>query len=317
MIQQPVARISAKDLDILMSTLDVHFLKLTKCFVSIGYGLQLGNNPAPGIHYNIVGCGRAIAGNHPPIDLAPHTMVIVPPNTPFRIEVPAPGPGPQRVTIVDSSNQQTKTDGINSYIAGNAAPEITHICGFFNASYGPSTNLFETLSAPIVEQFSETDRLDRVLKEALAELMTQEVGAGAMSGALLKQVIVALIRRSLTSLNLWVERFSMLRDPQIAQAFSMMVSDPGAPHTIESLSKDATLSRSAFMQRFTDIVGRPPMVVLRDLRMRQAAKQLKTGGLSMHEIIRNAGYGSRSSFIKAFRIAFGCDPSDYKTVSQT
>jgi hypothetical protein len=49
--------------------------------------------------------------------------------------------------------------------------------------------------------------LDTRLEMALKELVAQEVGAKAMSAALLKQVIVALMRRSLSSLNLWVERF--------------------------------------------------------------------------------------------------------------
>lgn len=312
MHEQPVSRISAADLDILMSTLEVRFLGLTKCFVSRGYGLQLGKAPAPGIHYNVVGCGRAIAGDFPPMDLRPHTLIIVPPKMPFRIEVPVHDPRINSVKVVDSSTQEIKIDGVNSLTAGDTPAEITLICGFFNASYGLSTNLFEDLSAPIIEQFSEADRLDRVLKAALAELMNQEVGAGAMSGALLKQVIVALLRRSLTSLNLWVERFSMLRDPQIAQAFSVMVADPGGPHTVGSLANGAALSRSAFMKRFTQAVGRPPMEVLRDLRMRQAARQLKAGGLSIDQIAYNAGYESRGSFVRAFRNAFQCDPSDYK-----
>src|SRR5690606_24879621 len=120
--------------------------------------------------------------------------------------------------------------------------------------------------APIVEQFDESDQVDQRLRLALAELVAQEVGSAAMSSALLKQVIVALLRRSLRSMDLWVERFALLGDPQIARAFAGMVANPGAPHSVESLARTAFLSRSAFMARFTKTVGRSPMTVLRDLR---------------------------------------------------
>jgi AraC family transcriptional activator of mtrCDE len=54
------------------------------------------------------------------------------------------------------------------------------------------------------------------------------------------------------------------------------------------------------------------MTVLRDLRMRQAAEQLTASALTVDEIIRHAGYASRSSFVRAFRKAYGIDPSSYR-----
>jgi AraC family transcriptional activator of mtrCDE len=142
-------------------------------------------------------------------------------------------------------------------------------------------------------------------------LIAQEIGgAGAMSSALLKQVIVALLRRSLRSFELWVERFAMLSDPQIARAFSAMAAHPGARHTTRSLAEAAALSRSAFMARFTVLIGRPPMAVLRDLRMQQAAQLLKTGGGGIERIAETLGYASQS---RAFRQAFGTDPCAFRS----
>lgn len=54
------------------------------------------------------------------------------------------------------------------------------------------------------------------------------------------------------------------------------------------------------------------MTVLRDLRMRQAAEQLTSSAVTVEEIIRHAGYASRSSFVRAFRKAYGVDPSSYR-----
>jgi AraC family transcriptional activator of mtrCDE len=147
---------------------------------------------------------------------------------------------------------------------------------------------------------------------ALAELVAQEIGSAAMSSALLKQVIVALLRRSLRSMDLWIERFALLGDPQIARAFAEIVANPGARHSVESLARTAFLSRSAFMARFRSAVGRSPMTVLRDVRMRQAAEQLRAKAFTVDEVMHNAGYASRSSFVRAFHRAHGCDPSSYR-----
>ena len=107
-------------------------------------------------------------------------------------------------------------------------------------------------------------------------------------------------------------RFSILADRQITRAFADMVARPGAAHTVRSLAYSASLSRSAFMARFSEIFGRSPMFILRDLRMRQAALDPTTTTTSVDVVPHNAGYESRSSFVRAFRKAYNVDPSEYR-----
>jgi AraC family transcriptional activator of mtrCDE len=310
-VDHPLVRVSPRDLDTLLSTLDVRFVALAECLVSAGFRLEIGGIDAPGIHYNVAGMARIFICDEPPIELWPHTLIVVPANCPFRIEVRSPRTGFASLTHVDG--RQTKPDGLlRRYVAGEGNPDVVLICGFFHASYGSSLDLFGHLSSPIVERFDASDQVDHKLKSALAELVSQEIGCGAMSAALLKEVIVVLLRRSISSMQSWVERFSMLRDPQIARAFSQMAAQPGRHHSLQSLAQCAALSRSAFVQRFTNLVGRPPMTVLRDLRMRQAAHQLASGTLTLDQIASHAGYDSRSSFVRAFRKAYGTDPTAYR-----
>ena len=65
------------------------------------------------------------------------------------------------------------------------------------------------LAAPLIEQFDEGDQVDESLKAAHTELVAQEVGFGAMSAALLKQVIVALLR--LARFARWISGSSAFR----------------------------------------------------------------------------------------------------------
>ena len=306
---KPLARISPSDLDNLMMTLEVEFVKLSECVVSPGWRLTMAATNAPSIHYDLIGMGRMIIGNHPPIDLQPHTLIIVPAGRSFCIEVAVDKRHPATLTITEENARTFAPGALRRFAAGSGEPEVMLICGYFRATYGASIDLFRTLTSPIVEQFSATDQLDHRLRSTMGELVAQEVGTGAMTAALMKQVLVTLLRRSLTTKNLWVERFSMLGDPQIARAFAEMVTHPELPHSVESLAQTACLSRSVFMARFTRLFGKPPKATLRDLRMRQAAVLLKNSGLSVDQIVHRVGYTSRSSFSRTFRKIHGCDPS--------
>lgn len=313
---KPLSTISTPDLNHLIAVLDVQVLALAECLVSPGYNLAMRGHASPGIHYVLEGTGLMHFRNDPPVKVKPHTLVIVPPNCPFRLEVFKGDGRPGTTEAVNGADNMRLVDSIYRFTAGDAGPKTVWICGFFKTLYGSSMDLFETLSAPIVENFSAGDQLDAKLKIAMAELMSQEIGSGAMTGALLKQVIVALVRKSLSSMNVWVERFSMLSDPRIAHAFADMVAQPGKAHTIYTLAETACLSRSAFMVRFTNVMGRSPMMVLRDLRMRQAATDLAAGNMSIDHVVRNTGYASRSSFARAFKQAYGVDPSSYRESTQ-
>lgn len=309
---RPLVPVAPADLDRLLDTLTVRFVRLSECLVGEGYRLELGGIDAPGLHYNLSGTGRLVVGNDAPIELQPHRLVILPANTLFRIEVPSRRDSRATWKTIDGRSQVFAQGAVRRYVATDAEPVIMLICGYFHASYGSSTDLFGALTAPLVEQFAEGDQVDESLKTALTELVAQEVGSGAMSAALLKQVLVALLRRSLRSMDLWVERFSLLSDPQVTRAFAEMVAHPGARHSVQSLARTACLSRSAFVARFTRVVGRSPMSILRDLRMRQAVEQLGSTTMTVDEIAHHAGYASRSSFVRAFREAHGTDPTSYR-----
>jgi AraC family transcriptional activator of mtrCDE len=308
MIADSATTLSKADLNNLMRALEIDVVALTELLVPRGYRAEMGTIDAPGIHYNINGTGRLSINRGPLIKLNPHLLVIVPPNTPIAVEVD----GPEAPLRLMSSDCWTHNEAVLRGRVPNEKSEIIQICGFFNASFGQSVRLFGELREPVIEQFEPTDKIDLRLREAMAELVSQEIGTGAMTASLLKQVIVSLVRRSLKSSQSWTDRFAILADRQITRAFADMVARPGAAHTVESLAHCGGLSRSAFMARFSSIFGSSPIAILRDLRMRQAALDLATTNMPVDVIAYNAGYESRSSFVRAFRKAYDRDPSDYR-----
>jgi AraC family transcriptional activator of mtrCDE len=313
MIAASASKLSTADLDTLMRALEIDVIALTEMLIPSGHRAEMGTIDAPAIHYTVSGMGRISIGKGPSMPLEPHLLIIKPPNTPFAIEVDG-ADGPKRLISRDCWKHH---DGVLRIGMPAEQPEVIQICGFFNASFGQSVGLFRELREPVVEKFEPTDRIDLKLREAIEELCAQEIGMGAMTASLLKQVIVALVRRSMKSSRSWTDRFSILADRQITRAFADMVARPGAAHTVQTLAQRAGLSRSAFMARFSEIFGRSPMAIVRDLRMRQAAVDLATTSAPVDVVAYNAGYQSRSSFVRAFRKAYNVDPSEYRQNAKT
>ncbi|MBV9654639.1 MAG: helix-turn-helix transcriptional regulator [Acetobacteraceae bacterium] len=305
---RPASQLSSTDLNNLLRALEIDVVALTQLALPAGYRAEMGMLDAPAIHFNLSGHGRISINGRPMMPLTPHLLIIVPPSTPFAVEVYRPD---GKLTRIDRDCWK-REDGLLRIAPPDETPVLVLICGFFNAGFGQSVGLFRDLREPVIEQFEPAEKIDSKLREVMDELLAQEIGTGAMAASLLKQVIVALVRRSLHSSQSWTDRFSILSDKQITRAFADMVARPGAAHTVQSLAYCAGLSRSAFMARFSDLFGRSPMVILRDLRMRQAARDLTTTAAPVDVVAHHAGYESRSSFVRAFRKAYDLDPTEYR-----
>jgi AraC-like DNA-binding protein len=81
--------------------------------------------------------------------------------------------------------------------------------------------------------------------------------------------------------------------------------------TVAQLAKVAALSRSAFFERFTRMVGVAPMEYLLAWRMEIAKELLRGKDLTVAQVAERVGYGSSSTFSVAFSKRIGQPPSQY------
>jgi len=102
-----------------------------------------------------------------------------------------------------------------------------------------------------------------------------------------------------------------LADPRLAPAIRAMHGDLERSWTVAELAREATLSRSGFFDRFTRLVGLPPMEYLLAWRMTVAKDLLRGRELGIAEVADRVGYGSASTFSTAFSRHVGEAPSRY------
>jgi transcriptional regulator GlxA family with amidase domain len=91
-----------------------------------------------------------------------------------------------------------------------------------------------------------------------------------------------------------------------------MHSDPAHAWTVEEVASRIGLSRSALAERFTTIIGQPPMQYLARWRLQLAADLLRSSRGSIMSIAVDVGYESEAAFSRAFRREFGSPPSTWR-----
>lgn len=106
--------------------------------------------------------------------------------------------------------------------------------------------------------------------------------------------------------------FARLRDPIVGRALGLLHSRYKEPWTAENLARDVGLSRSAFADRFTALIGQPPMQYLALWRMQVAAQRLRDGHRSVSQIAFDVGYESETAFNRAFKRQFAMPPATWR-----
>lgn len=102
-----------------------------------------------------------------------------------------------------------------------------------------------------------------------------------------------------------------LADDRIGRALTSFHADIARAWSVGSLAEEAHLSRTAFSERFTRLVGIPPMTYLIEWRMAVAKDILQRERLPQDVVAATVGYQSASAFNTAFRREVGQAPGEY------
>ncbi|SIO28013.1 AraC family transcriptional regulator [Agromyces cerinus] len=127
----------------------------------------------------------------------------------------------------------------------------------------------------------------------------------SLADVLVVQVLRSWLRTSDPAATGWL---AALRDPHIGRALGRMHARIDHDWTLVELAREANMSRSAFAERFTTLVGEPPMRYLAGWRLEQAHAELTRTTETIASISSRVGYTSEASFGRAFKRHHGSTP---------
>lgn len=204
---------------------------------------------------------------------------------------------------------------------GGEGPSDAHlICGFFSCDARPFNPLLESL--PRFMRFSRDasqgshSLLNQFIQFATSETGNKRAGSQSVLNRLSELMFVEVIRMHMDQLASnntgWL---AGLRDPLVGRALTLLHARPTHAWTVEELASQAAASRSALADRFTEMVGCPPIQYLTQWRMQIAAKRLADPNVKIAAVAHDVGYESEAAFSRAFKKFVGRSPSQWRTGS--
>ena len=271
------------------------------------------------VSYHIVTHGSCWAGlpGEPPVRLAAGDIIVFPQGD-RHIVSSQPGMRADPRIAAYARPPDLQLPAVVHY-GGPGPADVSLVCGFLGCDVRPFNPLLATLPRLIHVRASRepyAQWLRHLVHAAVAESVDKRYGGESVLARLSELMFVEVVRRHLESLPADQTGWLMgLRDPHIGRALGLLHDRPAYAWTLDELSKEAGLSRSALAERFAHLVGQPPMQYLTQWRMQVAAERLASGVSNVSETARHVGYESEAAFSRAFKKFVGVPPAMWRRQS--
>ena len=195
---------------------------------------------------------------------------------------------------------------------GGGGEGTTLICGAVRFEHPAARNLTDLLP-PALMLPSRAAAADGWIQSTMrlidAEAAEPKPGGEAVITRLSDILVIQAIRH-------WLEHdpaakrgwLGAIQDPQIGMALTLIHRDPGRDWTLASLAREVAMSRSAFAERFSRLVGQGAGQYLTHWRMHLATEALTRDGTTAAELAERYGYRSEAAFSRAFKRVVGKPP---------
>jgi len=211
--------------------------------------------------------------------------------------------------------QSPQGGGIARIKYGGGGEPTQVLCGFLGCET-PFSPLLSSLPRVLKLDLRATASgawIESSFRFATSEIAAGRLGSTTVIAKLSELLFVEAVSQFVASIP--AERrgwLAGLRDPNIGCALTLLHARLTQAWTAESLALEVGMSRSAFAERFTSLVGQPPMQYLALWRMHVAAQQLREGRGSVAQIAFAVGYESEAAFSRAFKRQFGTSPGIWR-----
>jgi AraC family transcriptional regulator, activator of mtrCDE len=183
------------------------------------------------------------------------------------------------------------------------------ICGELHFSSNTMHPLSHALPTCFVVRAADADQVFRSLSA-----MMVDVSRSALAG---RQVLLNKLADTLFTLAIcdFAQRrtdhrglFAALADARICKVLRAVHENPGHAWTMQSMASLACMSRSAFAERFAQLMKVPPMQYVTQWRVSVAELLLRDRQLSVAAIAEQLGYSSEAAFRRLFKRVSGMCP---------
>jgi AraC-like DNA-binding protein len=204
-------------------------------------------------------------------------------------------------------------------VGGNGEP-CRLACGYLGCDARPFNPILDALPPLLHVRAKKGERSlnHDLIRAALAESERPRAGGETILSKLSELMFLEAVRQHLDGLHNessgWL---SGLRDRHIGKALGLMHGRPAERWTIDALAREVGLSRSAFAERFTQLLGTPPMQYLANWRLQLAVGLLERQSISIAQAAAEVGYESEAAFNRAFKRQVGVPPGSWRRARMT
>lgn len=293
-------------LERLLTTLDVRLDAIAVCEIGSSWRLRVGPVDTVICHFVVRGDGF-LEYHDRRIPLRAGTIVIVPPR--FAKSICGDGTITDEISAPDSCEDYQ--DGLLRFRARSGEPSLVLGCASLAATCNGGMGLFAYIDEPLVAAVGGNAMFAGAFDALLKELSEPKIGAGIVAECLMKQAVMFMLREQL---DVDFPLLDQLGDGRTSRAVAAIIRKPGEPHSIASLAMLCGMSRSSFSKHFVDQYRKTPGEFLLNVRMRSAARLLIASPMPIKCLAGAVGYASRSQFSRAFKLAYGADPTTYRAL---
>lgn len=192
--------------------------------------------------------------------------------------------------------------------------QTTILCGIVKITHPAGEMLINEMPEIIVmkqnehlfgSMMSEIVRL--IAREAAGDFIGGETVITRLADVLVIQAIRNWIEGSDSFQSKWIKA---IKDEKIGKALLHIHNCPEKSWTIESLGREIGMSRTAFSNRFSEVVGESVLNYLTRWRMNLAVMRVKDGEKVDLDFVESLGYKSESAFRRTFRKVIGRNISE-------
>jgi AraC-like DNA-binding protein len=191
----------------------------------------------------------------------------------------------------------------------------TLLCGAFDYDTSINHPFLKALPCFIhikASNYPELEWLRSLVQIVAVESKQASPGSSIVVDRLTEVLFIQLLRVYMQEHHQEDGYLIALNDHKIGKVLNLIHNEVDTIWTVNTLADEAALSRSAFTERFTKLVGESPKTYLMNWRMQKAKLLLRDNKLIMQDIAEISGYASEASFSKAFKHMFDTSPGAYR-----